>query len=90
MDNQNDTWSSRPETMNSKPLILLTGATGYVGGRLLTQLEMAGQQVRCLTRRPETLQPRVAAEPRSWLPTCWIPASLPGAMEGGNRLLPCP
>jgi uncharacterized protein YbjT (DUF2867 family) len=35
--------------------ILLTGATGYVGGRLLQTLEARGHRVRCLTRRPEVL-----------------------------------
>jgi uncharacterized protein YbjT (DUF2867 family) len=40
------------------PTILLTGATGYVGGRLLLRLEEADRQVRCLTRRPETLAAR--------------------------------
>ena len=39
--------------------ILLTGATGYVGGRLLRRLERAGHRVRCLARSPEALQPRV-------------------------------
>ena len=43
-----------------KPLILLTGATGYVGGRLLEALEQAGQRVRCLARRPHFLQLKVA------------------------------
>jgi uncharacterized protein YbjT (DUF2867 family) len=43
-----------------KPLILLTGATGYVGGRLLKALEQAGHRVRCLARRPEFLNGRVA------------------------------
>jgi uncharacterized protein YbjT (DUF2867 family) len=38
--------------------ILLTGATGYVGGRLLIALEAAGYDVRCLARRPEALQHR--------------------------------
>jgi nucleoside-diphosphate-sugar epimerase len=32
--------------------ILLTGATGYVGGRLLQVLEREHHPVRCLTRRP--------------------------------------
>ena len=41
--------------MATAPLILLTGATGYVGGRLLPALEAAGHTVRCLTRRPEVL-----------------------------------
>jgi nucleoside-diphosphate-sugar epimerase len=35
--------------------ILLTGATGYVGGRLLPRLVREGLAVRCLTRRPELL-----------------------------------
>jgi len=41
-------------------LILLTGATGYVGGRLLRALEGSGKGVRCLARRPEFLKARVA------------------------------
>lgn len=39
----------------SNSLILLTGATGYVGGRLLPLFEEFGYRVRCLTRRPEAL-----------------------------------
>jgi uncharacterized protein YbjT (DUF2867 family) len=35
--------------------ILLTGATGYVGGRLLERLEAREVPLRCLTRRPEAL-----------------------------------
>lgn len=41
-------------------LILLTGATGYVGGRLLRVLESQGRPVRCLARDPQTLRSRVA------------------------------
>ncbi len=40
--------------------ILLTGATGYIGGRLLPLLERRGFRLRCLARRPEELRPRVA------------------------------
>ena len=40
-------------------MILLTGATGYVGGRLLRVLEQRGFRVRCLARRPEFLAARV-------------------------------
>ena len=43
----------------SGPLILLTGATGYVGGRLLRSLRAAGHRVRCLARRPEYLASQV-------------------------------
>ena len=41
-------------------LILLTGATGYVGGRLLKMLELRGFRIRCMARNPEILIPRVA------------------------------
>ena len=43
-------------------LILLTGATGYVGGRLLRELERRQFRVRCLARRPEFLKPKAGAE----------------------------
>jgi uncharacterized protein YbjT (DUF2867 family) len=42
--------------------VLLTGATGYVGGRLLRALEDRGYRVRCLARKPEHLASRVAAQ----------------------------
>jgi len=42
-------------------LILLTGGTGYVGGRLLSLLQDRGLPVRCLTRRPEALKARVTS-----------------------------
>ncbi|MEK6285636.1 MAG: SDR family oxidoreductase [Acidobacteriota bacterium] len=42
--------------------ILLTGATGYIGGRLLKALESAGYPLRCLARHPEFLRPKVASE----------------------------
>ncbi len=38
-----------------KHSILLTGATGYIGGRLLPVLEENGYSVRCLTRRASSL-----------------------------------
>ena len=39
-------------------LILLPGATGYVGGRLLKILELRGFRIRCMARNPEILIPR--------------------------------
>lgn len=41
-------------------LTLLTGATGYVGGRLREVLEREGVPLRCLARKPEYLRSRVA------------------------------
>ncbi len=38
--------------------VLVTGATGYIGGRLVQRLLDAGYQVRCLVRDPSRLQGR--------------------------------
>jgi uncharacterized protein YbjT (DUF2867 family) len=38
---------------------MITGASGYVGGRLLRRLEAPSRPLRCLTRRPELLRDRV-------------------------------
>ena len=38
--------------------ILVTGATGYIGGRLVPRLLEAGHEVRCLARSPENLDLR--------------------------------
>ncbi len=43
-------------------VILLTGATGYVGGRLLRALAAEGEPLRCLARRPENLEKRVTPD----------------------------
>ena len=43
----------------ASPMILLTGASGYVGGRLLPRLESQGVKLRCLARNPERLRPLV-------------------------------
>lgn len=40
---------------NDNPLILLTGATGYVGGLLLPLLEKQPVTVRCLARNPDEI-----------------------------------
>ena len=40
-------------------LVLVTGGTGYIGGRLTEALERRGTPVRALARRPEALASRV-------------------------------
>ena len=60
-----------------RPLVLLTGATGYIGGRLLKGLEKAGWPVRCLARHPEFLRPRVAPATEVVQGDCLDLASLP-------------
>jgi uncharacterized protein YbjT (DUF2867 family) len=41
---------------DKKPLALVTGATGYIGGRLIPELLNAGYQVRVLVRHSERLK----------------------------------
>lgn len=48
---------STPEDPRSKP-VLVTGATGYIGGRLVPRLLEAGYTVRCLARSPRKLEDR--------------------------------
>ena len=45
--------------MSDSKRVLVTGATGYIGGRLLPLLTADGWRVRCLARQPENLLPRV-------------------------------
>jgi uncharacterized protein YbjT (DUF2867 family) len=42
----------------TKSLVLVTGATGYIGGRLVPRLLKAGYRVRCLVRDATRLQDR--------------------------------
>ena len=44
---------------HSQPYILLTGGSGYVGGRLLPLLEQQDVKLRCLVRSPDRLRSRV-------------------------------
>ena len=64
------------------PLILLSGATGYVGGRLLKALEAKGQRVRCLARRPEMLAPKVGPKTEVVEGNALDRASLDRALQG--------
>jgi uncharacterized protein YbjT (DUF2867 family) len=48
--------------VSSADRILVTGVTGYVGGRLLAALLDRGEHVRCLARRPEAVASRPGLE----------------------------
>jgi uncharacterized protein YbjT (DUF2867 family) len=62
--------------------ILLTGASGYVGGRLLPRLEARGLAVRCLARRPEFLARRVGPGTQVVEGDALHVETLPAALEG--------
>jgi uncharacterized protein YbjT (DUF2867 family) len=63
-------------------IILLTGATGYIGGRLLSLLEQRGVHLRCLARRPEYLRSKVAETTELVEANLLDPQSLPAAFAG--------
>lgn len=62
--------------------ILVTGATGYVGGRLAAALEQRGLVVRCMVRRPEVLTGRTPLTTEVVRADCLNPASLSPALAG--------
>jgi uncharacterized protein YbjT (DUF2867 family) len=73
---------SHTSPRTSRPLVLVTGATGYVGGRLLRALQEGGHAVRCLARRPEFLRGRVAPTTEVIEGDLLQPATLPAALAG--------
>jgi uncharacterized protein YbjT (DUF2867 family) len=64
------------------PLILLTGGTGYIGGRLLKALEASGRSVRCLARHPEFLRQRVGPRTEVVAGDCLDRSTLTTALAG--------
>ena len=68
--------------MHVAELIALTGATGYIGGRLLHALEVRGERVRCLSRRPEYLSTRVGPRTEVVHGNVSRPETLRAALKG--------
>jgi uncharacterized protein YbjT (DUF2867 family) len=62
--------------------ILLTGATGYVGGRLLCALEKQDRPVRCLARSPHYLHHRCSPETEVVQGDVLDPQTLEPALRG--------
>ena len=62
------------------PVDLVTGATGYVGGRLIARLRAEGRSVRAMARRPERFAPLegVEAVPADVLAGTGVEAALDG------------
>jgi uncharacterized protein YbjT (DUF2867 family) len=65
-----------------RPAVLLTGASGYVGGRLLPLLEAKDVTLRCLARSPEKLRSRVATSTAVVQGDVLDPNSLNVALQG--------
>jgi uncharacterized protein YbjT (DUF2867 family) len=68
--------------MPSAGLILVTGGTGYVGGRLIPLLVEDGWRVRCLARQPERLLARMPEGVETVRGDVLDAASLSRAMNG--------
>lgn len=77
-----NTSTVNPAAIPDKSLILLTGASGYIGGRLLPSLEHQGYRLRCLARRPEILKPKVGPSTEVVAGDVLDRASLDSAMRG--------
>lgn len=64
------------------PRILLTGATGYVGGRLQSRFEDRGIPIRCLSRRPAELAGRLGPDSEAFYGDVLEEDSLEAALTG--------
>jgi len=76
--------------MNKEKITLVTGATGYIGGRLVPNLLEAGYRVRVLTRDSTRLRGRSWEEEVDIIQADVLkPETLPAALENGisDRLL---
>ena len=62
-------------------MVLLTGASGYVGGRLLQSLARSGKPVRCLARRPQAVR-NIPPGAEVVSGDVLVPSSLEQAMQG--------
>ena len=63
-------------------MILVTGASGYVGGRLVPALEEGGARVRCLARKPRYLAGRFSSRTDVVAGDVLDPDSLRKALQG--------
>jgi len=64
------------------PVVLVAGASGYVGGRLIPLLEKQSLVLRCLARNPDKLRPLVGPATQVVRGDVLDPGSLDGALHG--------
>jgi uncharacterized protein YbjT (DUF2867 family) len=68
--------------VSNAPVVLLTGASGYVGGRLIPLLEQQPMVLRCLARNPDKLQSLVQPSTQIVRGDVLDPSSLDQALQG--------
>lgn len=78
-----ETTGARGTAPGAGRLCLVTGATGYIGGRLVPELLAAGYRVRCLARTPDKLRDHPwAGEAEIVQGDVTDPGSVAAALEG--------
>ena len=74
--------NSESSDATQRPLRLITGATGYIGGRLVRALSEKGELVRCMARRPDEVRARVPSDVEIVRGDVLDPSTLSGALAG--------
>ena len=67
---------------STRPLLLVSGATGYIGGRLVRALHERGARIRCMVRRPDDVRARAERDIDVVYGDVSEPTSLAAALEG--------
>ena len=78
---------SRDAGVSGTSLVLVTGATGYIGGRLVPVLEGVGVRLRCLARQPAALAARVSPTTEVVAGDLLDRSSLDRACRGADAIL---
>ncbi len=70
--------------LEPSPPILVAGASGYIGGRLVPVLERRGGRVRCLARKPDVIREKFGAGVEPFAGDVLDPDSLRPALKGAR------
>jgi uncharacterized protein YbjT (DUF2867 family) len=79
---------SRSHEVSNVPVVLLAGASGYVGGRLISLLQQQPVILRCLVRNPDKLRPIVKEPTQIVRGDVLDPPSLDEALQGVHTASP--